>query len=490
MTFARTWTDCFTISLLLNLSGNIELNPGPRIHPSKSCRILYSNIRGLHRNIKDLTMASINYDILFCSETLASNHRNVSELLIPNFIKPRLIRRDSFPRARGMSVYVRTGSNAQHLSKYVCSCHEIQLVRITSRYTNHYVFSLYRNPDNNNSIYDCLLTAIAAIQFVDAKSSFTFLGDLNAHHQDWLNSVSVTNGNGLAALDFANVTGCEQLINDPTHVSGNCLDLVLTESPGVVKTAVLAPIGTSDHNAISCEINLQFSVPDITISRHVYLKSNVNWDSVCEDVANIHWNTIFNSNEPVDVLNNSLLGILHRRVPSKIIKSRIKDKAWFNNDCRRAFNDKQAAYHLWRRNRTQEHWDQYVSLRSAAVRTYNTAERDYNSHVQEVLAGATQPHKWWNIVKSSLFGTDSTTPPLQDSDGSFTFDSLRKAIILSRIFINKQSDQELSLPLTCFQRPSLSSVAFRSSEVKRYLLDLDSFGGTDPDGFFPLFLKK
>ena len=32
--------------------------------------------------------------------------------------------------------------------------------------------------------------------------------------------------------------------------------------------------------------------------------------------------------------------------------------------------------------------------------------------------------------------------------------------------------------------------AFRSREVKRLLLDLDSYGGTDPLGMFSLFLKK
>ena len=31
---------------------------------------------------------------------------------------------------------------------------------------------------------------------------------------------------------------------------------------------------------------------------------------------------------------------------------------------------------------------------------------------------------------------------------------------------------------------------FRSSEVRRLLLDLDPYGGTDPLGMFPLFLKR
>ena len=36
----------------------------------------------------------------------------------------------------------------------------------------------------------------------------------------------------------------------------------------------------------------------------------------------------------------------------------------------------------------------------------------------------------------------------------------------------------------------LPPFAFRSSEVRRLLLDLDPYGGTDALGMFPLFLKR
>ena len=45
-------------------------------------------------------------------------------------------------------------------------------------------------------------------------------------------------------------------------------------------------------------------------------------------------------------------------------------------------------------------------------------------------------------------------------------------------------------PLTWHLSPSLTTFAFRSSEVRRLLLDLDIYGGTDPLGMFPIFLKS
>ena len=64
---------------------DVEINPGPRRPVVASCRILCSNVRGLSGNLSDLAVASSQYDILLCSETLVSDLRHVSELLDTGF---------------------------------------------------------------------------------------------------------------------------------------------------------------------------------------------------------------------------------------------------------------------------------------------------------------------------------------------------------------------------------------------------------------------
>ena len=82
----------FLLLFILLLSGDIETNPGPN-YKSNKCRVLYHNIRGLYNNIKDLQIACHKYDIILCSETLVSNRRHISEILLPGFNNPTLIRR-------------------------------------------------------------------------------------------------------------------------------------------------------------------------------------------------------------------------------------------------------------------------------------------------------------------------------------------------------------------------------------------------------------
>ena len=65
---------------------------------------------------------------------------------------------------------------------------------------------------------------MSEIQELDRKSAFIFVGDLNAHLQEWLQSVSPTDHHGIAAFDFTNLSGCTQLIKEPTHNFGHCLD--------------------------------------------------------------------------------------------------------------------------------------------------------------------------------------------------------------------------------------------------------------------------
>ena len=65
-------------------------------------------MRGLSGNLySDLAVASSQYDILLCSETLVSDLRHVSELLVPGYGRPVLLCRGKLPRARGMAAYVR-----------------------------------------------------------------------------------------------------------------------------------------------------------------------------------------------------------------------------------------------------------------------------------------------------------------------------------------------------------------------------------------------
>ena len=101
---------------------DVKTNPGPLRPVPDVCRILCSNVWGLAGNLRDLAVASSQYDILLCSETLVSDMRPVSELLVPGFGRPVLLCRTKMPRARGMVAYVRDGYGAFRQPNFECGC--------------------------------------------------------------------------------------------------------------------------------------------------------------------------------------------------------------------------------------------------------------------------------------------------------------------------------------------------------------------------------
>ena len=81
-------------------------------------------------------------------------------------------------------------------------------------------------------------------------------------------------------------------------------------------------------------------------------------------------------------------------------------------------------------------------------------------------------------------------PLLVKEGGGLVCESVGKVDLLSNHFNSKQSREAFDLPLTCHLSHSLTTFAFRSRELRRLLLDLDPYGGTDPFCIFPLFLKR
>ena len=138
---------------------------------------------------------------------------------------------------------------------------------------------LYCNPDLDHQIFHCLLASMAAVQAEDIRASFQFLGGLNGH-QEWLGSTT-TNRRGVSTFNFATVSGFDQLAICPTHTRGGTLDILMTDVLDLVLVDVVAPIGNSDHSSVSAAISIAQAVPNLCVSRKVFMKHEVNWNTVC-----------------------------------------------------------------------------------------------------------------------------------------------------------------------------------------------------------------
>ena len=154
------------------------------------------------------------------------------------------------------------------------------------------------------------------------------------------------------------------------------------------------------------------------MSRKVFLKHQVNWNTVCGAIRELPWRNIWLSGNPVEVLNEHLSLLVGRYVPTKVIRVRHKDKPCFDDQCRHTFDLKQEAHLRWTRDRSRVNWEELVRYQVRANETYSEAKRQFSDRNRDVLTNVQSPHKWWSTLKSAVFVSSSSLPPLVSEGGA------------------------------------------------------------------------
>ena len=188
---------------------------------------------------------------------------------------------------------------------------------------------------------------------------------------------------------------------------GGTLDLLMTDVPDLVRVAVVAPIGISDHSSLSAVISMAQAVPNLCVSRKIFLKYQVNWNTVCGAIRELPWRNIWLSDNPVEVLNEHLSRLVERYVPTKVIRVHNKDKPWFHDQCRHAFGLKQEPQLRWTRDRSLVNWEEFVHYQVRSNETYAEAKRQFSDGNWDVLMNVQSPPKCWSTLKSAVFGSSS-----------------------------------------------------------------------------------
>ena len=127
-------------------------------------------------------------------------------------------------------------------------------------------------------------------------------------------------------------------------------------------------------------------------SSKVFLKHQVNWNTVCGAMQNLPWSNIWSDDNPVELSNEHLLLLVGSLVPTKVIRVQNKDKPWFDDQCRHTFGLKQEAHLRWTHDRSRVNWEEFVHCQVRANKTYSEAKRQYSARNSDVLTSAQSPH--------------------------------------------------------------------------------------------------
>ena len=95
------------------------------------------------------------------------------------------------------------------------------------------------------------------------------------------------------------------------------------------------------------------------------------------------------------------------------------------------FRIKQVAHLRWTRDRSRVNWEEFVHCQVRANETYTEAKRQFSDRNRDVLMKSQSPHKWWFTLRSAVFCSSSSLPPLVGGGGGQVCESVGKADLLS-----------------------------------------------------------
>ena len=310
----------FTL-LLLFMSGDIELNPGPK-KTNSSCKfsVCHWNLNSLaaHNFEKVGLLEALNtinkLDIICVSEsyldsTFSSDNEDIN---IKGFKLVRVDHPNNIKRG-GVCAYARDFLPVRIVSNHHLS--ECLNLEINLKSKKGYLLSLYRSPNQNPDEFELSLTnlenLLADITYRNPHFML-LLGDFNAKSKMWfINDQSSREVSQLESL--TSLYGMKQLIAEPSHVlenSSSCIDLIFTNQSNLIMDAGVHPSHhlKCHHQVIYAKFNLQIEyAPPYT--REIWDYGKAHFDLINKAIENFDWNKLFSGqdiHDQVKIFNTTI----------------------------------------------------------------------------------------------------------------------------------------------------------------------------------------
>ena len=388
------------VFLILLLSGDIEINPGPVLN--KSLNFGHLNIASIRNKSPSLH----NYLIESPFHILALNETWLQQNDTPSFLASLLppgFSLFSNPRQHGngggVAFLFQKFLNFTQLSIPGAPFQSLEVIAGTLDSGNKRIclINIYRPPSSSFPLF------ISEFQFIletftSSANELIISGDFNIHVDNLTDNHTVQFNNLLASFDLT------QHINVPTHHLGHTLDLLITRSDcKTVSLVSCADSFLSDHLTVSCSVHFPFKPP--SIRKRVTFRP---WKSL--DIQSFKLKILKSSlvtsppNSPDEYANKFetvLTGILDEILPekTKLVTDR-PPQPWFNTDITDARRSRSQLERAWRHSRLPSDLKRFRKQCRHVRKLVNKAKSEYFSNlIQENL---NSPKALWQSLNKLL----------------------------------------------------------------------------------------
>ena len=325
-------------------------------------------------------------------------------------------------------------------------------------------------------------------------------GDFNCHHREWLSSKSPTDAEGRAAYEFCCTHDLSQIVDGPTHQSGNRLELIVIDAPNMISTtAIDHNIGTSDHYLVQALLEAS-PLSETPSPRQVWLCNKADWDGLRNKLAAAPWSTCLNKDNPEEAcskITNTITDAMHRFIPRGSASSFVDCPAWRNESCDKDLKMKDKAWRRWKANRTPgsrlgcgRAGGEYTSTSRKACTAHKARIKDKMTN--ELHSGSKS--WWWTANRLMDKGGKSEIPVLK-SGGQTFITAEEKAECFASFFSDRSTIPEAEDSGAIPRLPQRTTakckkVIFWPKQVRKQLQKLDVNKASGPDGIPALVLRN
>ncbi|XP_046976468.1 uncharacterized protein LOC124542576 [Vanessa cardui] len=456
-------------------------NVSQRLH-HLSFSVHLSNIRGLHSNLFAVHhhLETAMPHLLFLTETQITSPADIAYLQYPGYSLEH-----NFKPSAGVCMYARNDVCCRRLRNLEVPDFSVMWCVSDTGLEIEYacVYRSHKGDQETTRMFEYLSATADAVQSRYPTAQMVFLGDFNAHHQEWLFPYQNSDHAGREALKFAISLNLSQLVHEATRVpdvdghTPNCLDLLLTTDPDRFSVSVAAPLGTSDHCVIRSVFNFHPLDSGPTGTRRVWRYKSADWDEMRHFFASYPWRQIcFSSTDPSSceqAISEVICQAMEFFIPYADVS--LDDRTTKTPDIaikKRAFNSAAKSY-------------KKVLKKARFNRTRRLGAK---------LASYTRGSKaFWSLSKSveTNFCRPSL-PPLLKPNGSLAFTATEKANLLAALFAeNSRLDAGSASPPNIPPCDSMMpEIRIRQREVLKILRTLNVNKASGPDGIPAIVLRN
>ena len=317
------------------------------------------------------------------------------------------------------------------------------------------------------------------------------VGDLNLNSVTWPLSDANNSANRLDKmfLDSFFELGLEQLINDPTHVKGRVLDLLLTNNSSLVRNSKVLNnevICKSDHYpitfSIACKVN-RLKPP----KRKIYNFKKANWDQLNRDIESIDWHQTIDRMEPEIAwkrFKDILFTLINRSIPKINVNGNFSSP-WFDSECYEAYRSKERAHIKFKSAPSLSNELKRDSTRKVFKKVCSAKMRDnlYNNDDPALIT-----KKFWSHVKAN--SKSHRIPECMHHKGRYRSIPKEKCNLFNDYFFDQFSEASTyDIPID-WSNDEAFDIEFSASKIESILRKVNSNKACGPDAIHGKILKN